>query len=71
MIVYQLVARGPMALFNSTGKFYSKKVFRYSSDAENYKGEFSEICTSTQGDEDIVYLERIDKISVVQLEVSG
>ena len=69
MKLYQLVASGPHATLGGRHKFHSKRVFANPSDAHNYAEEFKAVCCRPKGDHDLFYLERVDRVGVVELEL--
>lgn len=62
-IVYQLVAAGPQDTWNRTASIRSKNVFRSKEAAEAFIPEFSKLCTGS----DLMDLDRVDKITIVEL----
>lgn len=72
MQLFQLVAKGTCAVFQSSSRsICSKKVFVSKDMAEAYKEEFATKCSTPLGDKDLYYLESDLKINIVELELIG
>lgn len=72
MKLYQLVARGRRFRLESSGKIYSRQVFRTGLEAVAYKEEFKRIVTTPKNDYDLMVLDSDDshlEIFIVELEL--
>jgi hypothetical protein len=70
MIVYQLVAQGPMKSFDRIGTIESRKVYRRSTAARDAIDAFVVACTTEPTDRpSLCTLERVNHTTVRELEL--
>jgi len=67
--LYQLVATGPMRFLEGRHTMHSRRVYTTIAEAHSHEGEFVADCTTERGKNDLYVLDRVDNVSVVELEL--